>query len=373
MEQKISNAETKRLNKIKIAKYIYHHGETSKQEIAAALGFSMPTVLQRVKELLQEGIITEVGEYESTGGRKAKVLSIAADLKYSVGLDITKNHISFVLLDVRGELIMKKRIRCVFEDEDAYYRGLGLYLETFLDKCQVDKDAILGVGISIPGIVDEKRQWITQSHVLRLEEFDLKRMAAYIPYKTCARNDANSAAYAELRGIGRNTIYLSLSNTVGGAIYLNGGIYHGMNFRSAEFGHMILVPGGKPCYCGKKGCMDSYCSAKVLAGWADDDLDMFFTGLEQGNTIYQSVWREYLSYLAIAITNLRMAFDCDVILGGYVGGYMDKYLGLLEENIARYRIFETDQNYVRTGRYKHEAAAIGAAIRFVEEYFDSLQ
>lgn len=119
--------------------------------------------------------------------------------------------------------------------------------------------------------------------------------------------------------------------------------------------------------------MDSYCSAKVLAGWADDDLDMFFTGLEQGNTIYQSVWREYLSYLAIAITNLRMAFDCDVILGGYVGGYMDKYLGLLEENIARYRIFETDQNYVRTGRYKHEAAAIGAAIRFVEEYFDSLQ
>ena len=58
MEQKGNNAETKRLNKTKIAKYIYHHGEASKQEIAAELNLSMPTVLQRVKELLHEGIIT---------------------------------------------------------------------------------------------------------------------------------------------------------------------------------------------------------------------------------------------------------------------------------------------------------------------------
>ena len=63
MEQKGSNAETKRLNKIKIAKYIYQHGEASKQEIASELNLSMPTVLQRVKDLLQEGVIREAGEY----------------------------------------------------------------------------------------------------------------------------------------------------------------------------------------------------------------------------------------------------------------------------------------------------------------------
>lgn len=373
MEQKISNAEMKRLNKIKIAKYVYHHGEASKQELAAALGFSMPTVLQRVKELLQEGILTEAGEYESTGGRKAKVLSIAPDVYYGVGLDITRNHISFVLLDVCGRVKFKKRIRCAFEDEEVYYKGLGNLLETFLEKCHVDRKKILGVGISIPGIVDEERQWITQSHVLKLEEFDLRKMVSFIPYKTSFRNDANSAAYAELRGIGQDTIYLSLSNTVGGAIYMNGSIYRGKHFRSAEFGHMILIPEGRACYCGKKGCMDSYCSAKVLAGWAGDDLDAFFEGLEQENPVYQAVWREYLSYLAIAITNLRMAFDCDVILGGYVGGYMEQYIGALEDKIAEYRIFESDHNYVRTGHYKYEAAAIGAGIRFVEEYFDSIQ
>ena len=71
-------ADTKCLNKRKIAKYIYHHDGASKQEIAQELGLSMPTVLQRVKELIGEGVVTESGEYESTGGRKAKALSIAA-------------------------------------------------------------------------------------------------------------------------------------------------------------------------------------------------------------------------------------------------------------------------------------------------------
>lgn len=372
MEQKVTNAETKRLNKIKIAKYIYEHREASKQEIAAALGFSMPTVLQRVKELLAEGIITEAGEYESTGGRKAKVLTVASDSHFAVGLDITRNHVSFVLLDIGGQVRQKKRIRCAFSDAEEYYRGLGELLRLFLEKCPVKEERILGVGISIPGIVDEERRKMSRSHVLGLENFDLDRFSEFIPWRTSFRNDANSAAYAELRGTGRNTIYLSLSNTVGGAIYMDGAIYKGMHFRSAEFGHMILMPEGRPCYCGKKGCMDAYCSAGVLSKWAGDDLDRFFRGLEEGEPAYGAVWKEYLDYLAIAITNLRMAFDCDVILGGYVGGYMDRYMEALENKIAGYRIFDLDRNYVRTGKYKHEAAAIGAGIRFVEEYFDGL-
>ncbi|MCI8465883.1 MAG: ROK family protein [Lachnospiraceae bacterium] len=372
MEQNGSNAETKRLNKIKIVKYIYHHGEASKQEIGAALKLSMPTVLQRVRELLQEGIITEAGEYESTGGRKAKALTIVAKVRFAVGLDITRNHVSFVLLDAGGAVCGKKRVRCAFEDREEYYKNLGEMLGFFLDKYQVDRERLLGVGISIPGIVDEEKRWMSQSHALKVENFELDKISCQIPWRTRFGNDANSAAYAELRGNSRDTIYLSLSNTVGGAIYMGGKIYKGAHFRSAEFGHMILVPGGKHCYCGREGCMDAYCAAGVLARWSGDDLDAFFRGLEEENPVYETVWREYLNFLAIAITNLRMAFDCDVVLGGYVGGHMDRYMGALEDKLSEYRIFDSGQKDVRTGRYKHEAAAIGAGIRFIEEYFDGI-
>ncbi len=372
MEQKGSNTETKRSNKRKIAKYIYHHGEASKQEIASALGLSMPTVLQRMKELLEEGVVAEAGEYESTGGRKAKALSIAADRGYAVGMDITKNHISMVLLDAGGRLRKQKRMRCVFTGSDGYCRDLGRLLELFLKQCGIGADKVLGVGISIPGIVDEERNRMTRSHVLRLDSYDLTRLSAHIPWPVRFRNDASSAAYAEFRGTERDAVYLSLSDTVGGAIYMGGGIYRGSHYRSAEFGHMVLVPGGRPCYCGKNGCLDSYCSAKVLEKWAGEDLDAFFQGLRDENPVFQTAWREYLGYLAIAISNLRMAFDCDVVLGGYVGGYMDGWLGALEDELSQYRIFESDRQYVRTGRYKHEAAAIGAGIQFVEEFFDRL-
>ncbi len=372
MEQKGSNAEMKRRNKIKIAKFIYHHGEASKQEIAVSLKLSMPTVLQRVKELLQEGVITESGEYESTGGRKAKALSIAAGNRFAVGLDITGNHVSFVLVDAAGNVCGKKRIRCAFVDGEGYYEGLGEMLLFFLDKYQVERERLLGVGISIPGIVDEEKRRMSQSHVLKVENYDLDKISRRIPFRTWFRNDANSAAYAELRGSRRDTVYLSLSNTVGGAIYMNGRIYKGAHFRSAEFGHMILVPEGKRCYCGRAGCMDAYCAAGVLARWSGDDLDAFFRGLEEENPVYLTVWREYLNHLAIAITNLRMAFDCDVVLGGYVGGYMDRHMGALEDKLSEYRIFDSNQDYVRTGNYKHEAAAVGAGIRFVEEYFDGI-
>ena len=98
-------------NQIKIAKFILKKSETSKQEISSKLGLSMPTVLQNVKELIQMGMVTETGKYESTGGRKAAVLSIAEGFQTAVGIDITANHISYVLIDFSGIMLAKKRIK----------------------------------------------------------------------------------------------------------------------------------------------------------------------------------------------------------------------------------------------------------------------
>lgn len=125
--------EKKKLNKVKIAKFIRYKGSTSKPEIAAELGISMPTVLQNVKELTEAGIVGEIGEYESTGGRKAKTLSITATWKMAVGLDITLNHISMVALDLKGAITGKRRIKKNFENSFDYYQALAEELDCFLE------------------------------------------------------------------------------------------------------------------------------------------------------------------------------------------------------------------------------------------------
>lgn len=140
-------------------------GETSKPEIASELGISMPTVLQNVKELIQSGIVAEAGKYESTGGRKASVLSISANLKNAVGIDITANHISYVLINLCGTVIAKKRIKSAFENSLSYYENIACGLDVFLNETDAEKDKILGAGISFPGIIDKNNEMLIHSHI----------------------------------------------------------------------------------------------------------------------------------------------------------------------------------------------------------------
>ena len=372
MIRKPSIMETKHRNKVKIVKFIYKKGETSKQEISRELGLSMPTVLQNVKELLGDGIVTEVGKYQSTGGRKAGALALAKGHKYAVGIDITKNHISMVLVDTSGKVSVYKRLKRFYEDAIEYYEVLGVELEAFLNENQIDKNKVLGVGLSIPGIVDTSNSILLRTHVFKVSNLSLKKFSQFLKYEVAFCNDANSAAYAELRESAKNSIYLSLSNTVGGAVYINDEIYMGDNFKSAEFGHMVLEPNGRTCYCGKKGCMDVYCSALNLSKYTDENLDLFFNKLKEDDKESKKAWDEYINYLAIAVSNLRMAFDCDIILGGYVGGYLEEYLVELGQAVMIYNNFDIDTTYIKSGKYKIEAAAVGAGIQFIERYFNSI-
>ena len=109
-------AEKKRLNKARIASHIRLRKHISKPELAVELGLSMPTVLQNVKELMKAGIVEEVGEYESTGGRKAKALSVVKSVKYAAGIDITANHVSYVIIDLNGDAVCGHRIRRRYEN-----------------------------------------------------------------------------------------------------------------------------------------------------------------------------------------------------------------------------------------------------------------
>lgn len=366
--------EKKRQNKARIASHILHRKQVSKPELAIELGLSMPTVLQNVKELLEAGIVEEVGEYESTGGRKAKALSVVKDVRYAAGVDITANHVGFVIIDLKGDAVCSIRVRRRFENTAEYYEGLAAELEQFLDAGGVDKKKILGVGISLPGIIDKESSRLVRSHILQVSDINLEVISRHIPYPVHFENDANSAAIAELKGRDRNAVYLSLSNTVGGSIYLDNDIYGGDHFRSAEFGHMIIYPEGKPCYCGKRGCADPYCSARVLSSFVGEDggLGEFFQLLVNKDRDAAAVWDTYLEDLSIVITNLRMCFDCDIVLGGYVGGYLRPYMSQLGRKVMVHNKFDNDTLYMKNCSYEKEASAVGIAMTFMDEYFRTM-
>ena len=117
-----SAMEIKQKNRKNVLRVIYNEKKISKAEISKRLGLSMPTIAQNLSELFDKELICINGTFDSTGGRKAKAIGFNADARYAIGIDITKNHISGVLVNLYGEIIYSVLVRYRFEEIDAYYR-----------------------------------------------------------------------------------------------------------------------------------------------------------------------------------------------------------------------------------------------------------
>ncbi len=239
---------------------------------------------------------------------------------------------------------------------------------------KIDKSKILGVGISVPGLISEDRQWVSYASILGFSGGSLNNFSEFIAYPCIFSNDASAAALAELWNCdgNDNVVYLSLSNSVGGAISLGKTFYPGDNQRSAEFGHMTIIPKGKRCYCGQYGCVDSYCNASILSDTTNGNLADFFEKVDVGSAEHQAVWKKYLYYLSLAVNNLRMVFDCRVILGGYVGSYMSGHIEYLRKQVSLRNSFEEDGSYLEVCRYKRESSAVGAALQHIEPFINNI-
>ena len=390
MRRSTNNSEVKKVNRNRVFRYINDRQEVSMPEISVALEISTPTVLTIVNELKEAGIVKEAGELKSTGGRKAKAIATVKDDRYAIGIDITKNHVGIVYTDLSRQVLKHERFQKPFENTKKYFIEVSQLIRDFAEENEIPEEKLIGIGISIPGIVDEDREIITNSHALGLYHVSCEGWKRYLPYQCIFLNDANAAAVTEQieRSDRKSMVYLSLSNTVGGAIcygraerssgaehiFGNGfdNIYVGDSWRSAEFGHMTIHPEGETCYCGKKGCLDAYCSALLLAELENGKLERFFERMEEGNLKYKKIWERYLKDLAIAVDNLRMCFDCEVVLGGYVGSFMEPYILKFRELVGEKNIFEGNGNYVRVCRYRKEASALGAAVYQIEKYIESI-
>lgn len=374
VKKQITNKEVKKNNRNRVFRYIRKCGTVSNPDISYELKISLPTVTQNTKELLERGLIRETGELESTGGRRAKALSVAEDFRFAVGIDITKNHVGMLLTNLTGKILKYERVAMPYHTEEDYYCEVNRKLEQFLKDHVEERNKILGIGISFPGIVDLQQREITNSHALDVKALPFDTVSRFFSYPCSFFNDANAGAYAE--GIHwkkpERFFYLSLSNTVGGAVFNYNELMQGNNFRCGEAGHMTIIPEGVQCYCGKKGCLDAYCSALKLSEAADGKLDLFFSALDRGEQLAVELWDQYSTHLAVAINNIHMILDCDVVLGGYVGSYMGAHISDVRRKVTGRNTFEEDGTFVKECQYKVGAAALGAAAKVIEDFIEQV-
>lgn len=361
-------------NRNRVFNKIREAGSISSSALSYELQLSRPTIKQNVDELMGMGLIYESGTFGHTGGRRAKAYSIVKKNKVAVGIDLTKNHVTTIVIDLSGDLIYEKRVRLAFSQEDNYKRELGRLVEEAIKAQDIENDAVMGVGIAVPGLITEDQQKVFYGEILKFTGMAAEELGKYIPYPCRLYNDADAGGYAEISQSEELTdaFYISLSNNIGGSILIDHKVYKGESPRSGEIGHMTVLPGGGECYCGQQGCFEVYCNATILSGQYEGDLAMFFQQLDEGEERCRAIWKEYLHYLSIAVNNIRMLFDCKVILGGYVGAHLEKYMDELKRLAMERNTFEDNADYLRVCKVKKDALALGSALPFIHEFWKTL-
>jgi predicted NBD/HSP70 family sugar kinase len=372
----MSTVELRRQNRNRVFRGLMDGGEPlTKQDLAAQLGMSMPTLSQNLKELEAMGLVENSGTTGSTGGRKPRLLSLVPEARFAVGIELSSNSSRIIAIDLKcNQLAFALYDDCPFANTEAAAKDLANRLEGFLDAHDLSRERLLGVGITVPGIVNAQQTLIEYAPTAMIDKMSPIWVNRYIPYPSFLDNDATCGGYAEWWNHAEKTnmAYISLCRGIGGAILVNGSAYGGDHQRSAEFGHMCIHPGGRVCNCGKRGCFEAYCSATRLSGDLHLTIDEFFAGLKAGNPAYQNTWNTYLDDLALAVGSIHTMLDCNIVIGGAFPQYLAEYQKDLEERLGRLNPFSDEGNYVHFCRYHDRSTCVGAALRYIAAFVDQV-
>jgi glucokinase len=308
--------------------------------------------------------------------------------KHYIGVDLGGTFIKFITLDSQrraGKTLQLPTPRGADAVIDQMVAGARKVMEVNgLSPAQVG-----GVGIGAPGPLDLKNGIVLDMPNLPgFRNVAIRdRVSAGLGLPAALENDANAAGLGEyLCGAGQgrgDMVLLTLGTGVGGGIVIDGKVLHGYHDVGAELGHMIVVPGGEPCGCGQRGCLERYCSAtfmaqratremqagrasslaKVLATAGAIDAKDINDARKAGDALAAEVWSQGVLYLAIACVNICRILDPDeiVLAGGLVKAGDDLLLPVREQFAKLHWTVAQPKTRISIATLGNDAGAIGAA------------
>ena len=251
-----------------IIAYMALNGESTLSELTRELHISVPTMTKLVQELVDDSIVIDLGKVETPGGRRPNVFGLANSAIYFAGINVARDHMAYVITDLQNNIILEHTDNS-FElvDRPQCLERICQNIENFIATSGVDREKILGVGVSIVGRVNPETgrsyKYFTSS-----EESLTDIISARIGIRVMLENDTRARCYAEYTtGKAKNesnVIYLHMGRGVAIGIVIDGKLYYGKNGFAGEFGHIPFFDNEIICACGKKGCLETEVSGIAL-------------------------------------------------------------------------------------------------------------
>lgn len=375
-EKGLTNISVKKINRSKVYQYIYRKKITSKLQIVQDLQMGLSTVSQNLNLLEQDGLIEKNGYFESTGGRKANAIQIVSDFRISIGIGILKNMFHITAVDLYGNAFYTNTIPFPYSNTPDYYKQVTDKIKEFIATNQYDEEKILGVSIATQGITSPDHSTVLYGNIMNNTGMILEDISRYLPYPCYLEHDSKSAAFLELwkhPELDSAVVFL-LNRNLGGAIITNHQIHQGSSMHSGTIEHICINPDGPLCYCGNRGCLETYCSANALEQAAGMNIKDFFSLLrEKKSPQLTQIWKDYLHHLAFAMKNLNLIIDAPIIISGYLAPYfLEDDIAYLTKHINVSSPFALNKEHIFVGTNGQYTPAIGAALFYVNQFIHAI-
>jgi predicted NBD/HSP70 family sugar kinase len=375
---------------------LYFNQPRTRLELSEATGLSQASVSNVVRELIDEGIAVEAGSIDSDGGRPRVLLEMNPDYGYVIGVDIGETRVQVGLFDLamRERATADYRLNPNEHDVGVVVEGIQKGLSEVLADIGVGPAAILGVGVGVPGIVEQGPEALVHGQTFGWDAVPLERLLRAatassigtelpLQFENCAKTMGQAELWFGAGQGARNAAVVLVGSGVGASLISGGSIYRGATSSAGEWGHTTIVVGGRACRCGSRGCLEAYVGAEaILERYGqpvpDGDEESALAALTDAagsSPLAAAILDETAGYLGAGIASLINLLNPErVIIGGWAGQLLGGRMLPAIQDAARQHALRHPfaETTIELGRLGPEAMTLGAAALPVERFLNGV-
>jgi N-acetylglucosamine repressor len=373
--KKATHQLTKQHNRDLVLRTIFAHDSISRAEVARVTHLTRTTVSDVVNGLLTEGLVEEIGRGESIGGKSPILLSIVADSRYLIGLNLAQDKFTGAVVNLRGEI--KEFVEAPVHDDNGE-KALQLVYQILDQLTRKKLKPIVGIGVGTPGLVNTREGVVVNAVNLEWQDLSLGQLLEK-KYKlpVLVVNDSQAAAIGEYvygsdHAPDENLIVVNVIHGIGAGILINGRLFQGDGGGAGEIGHVVVQENGALCRCGQHGCLETVASARaVVQQMKMGSLEEVFLAFQGGNSKSKSVIEKAGHYLGASLANLIGTLNIQrIVLTGDMTRFGEEWLNAVSAAMQTGAFFRmAADTKLEIGKLDYRACILGAsAFLLLDDY-----
>ncbi len=393
MPDVINNNDIRANNARKILFALRNGEPTTKKDLSEKLQLSLPTITNITKILEADGYIEECGSVESAVGRKPALITLSKTSRYAIGIHVQTHMVSVAIADFSGEVVLQETKSSLYKGTQEYWKALSEYVDSLIEGLDLEKTRVAGIKVAIPAIffpMAWKKVGIRDDPEGIV---GIREVGEYFRYPAEVIPIAAAAGITRIwyGAVENNTIVIELARFIDGCYIYRESLTGIRRVRTFDIGHISINREGKPCFCGRKGCLQAYCSTSAIIdriNGIDTTREIiskhreivhwneFIERMEEGNEEYRALFEEYLDALACFISNIRIAFASDIVICGDITHIIEKYKPELVRRIRAlspsWKEPEDVDAYLHTSSFAGYQASVGAALSVLDDLIEKI-